>query len=136
MSEITRYDVYENNAISGVIEAGGFVFVGHCCRNHGQTLENQIIGAVDQLCERLKLVGLTLDSVVQLDALFRDVSQIPVMEEIFRERFQGKYPVRKSIETNFADESICFQLDAIAYNRYGFVPAKRFRRDVLMHQPG
>ena len=115
MSEIIRQEVYEKNANSSVIEAGGFVFVGHCCRNQGQPLENQVIGALDQLSERLHLVGLTLESVVQVDALFRDVHQIPVMEKVFRERFNGKYPVRKSIQTNFAHESILFQLDAIAY---------------------
>jgi len=115
MQEIIRHNVYERNANSSVIEAGDFVFVGHCCRNQGQTLENQIIGALDQLSERLSLVGLTLESVVQIDALFRDVYQIPVMEKVFKERMNGKYPVRKSIQTNFADASIVFQLDAIAY---------------------
>lgn len=115
MEEIIRHDVYERNANSSVIQAGGFVFVGHCCRNQGQPLENQIIGALDQLSERLNFVGLTLESVVQIDALFRDVHKIPVMEKVFRERFHGQYPVRKSIQTGFADESIDFQLDAIAY---------------------
>ena len=81
----------------------------------GQPAENQIIGALDQLSERLNLVGLTLESVVQVDALFRDVYEIPIMEKVFRERFNGKYPVRKSIQTNFADKGIHFQLDAIAY---------------------
>lgn len=114
-SEIIRHELYERNAYYGVIEAGDFVFVGHCCRYHGQPLETQITGALDQLSERLSLVGLTLESVVQIDALFRDVYQIPVMEKIFRERFNGKYPVRKSIETNFADKAIEFQLDAVAY---------------------
>ena len=115
MSEITRYEVYENNANSSVIEAGDFVFVGHCCRNADQTLENQIIGALDQLSERLSLVGLTLESVVQITAMFRDVYQIPVMEKVFIERFNGKYPVRKSIQTDFAYAGIDFQLDAIAF---------------------
>ena len=67
MSDIIRHDVYAKNANSGVIEAGDFVFVGHCCRNQGQPLENQISGALDQLSERLGLVGLTLQSVVQID---------------------------------------------------------------------
>jgi len=107
--------VYERNANSSVIEAGDFVFVGHCCRNQGQPLENQIVGALDQLSESLGLVGLTLESVVQIDAMFRDVHQIPVMEKVFRKRMNGNYPVRKSIQTNFADQSIDFQLDAIAY---------------------
>jgi len=115
MSEIIRREVYERNANSSVIEAGGFVFVGHCCRNQGQSLENQIAGALDQLSERLSLAGLTLESVVQIDAMFRDVYQIPVMEKVFGERFHGKYPVRKSIQTEFAHASIDFQLDAVAY---------------------
>jgi len=115
MAEMIRREMHERNANYGVIEAGDFVFIGHCCRNQGQPLENQIIGALDQLSERLNLAGLALDSVVQIDALFRDVCQIPVMEKIFRERFHGKYPVRKSIQTDFADQSIHFQLDAIAY---------------------
>lgn len=115
MSNINRHIINERNANSGVIEAGGFVFIGHCCRNQGQPLENQVNGALDQLCEGLELVGLTLESVVQIDALFRDVHRIPVMEKVFKKRFHGKYPVRKSIQTEFADESIHFQLDAIAY---------------------
>ena len=115
MESIVRHNVYEQNANSGAIEAGGFVFVGHCCRNQGQPLAAQIEGALDQLNERLALAGLTLESVVQIDAMFRDVRQIPVMEEIFQARFVGNYPVRKSLQTEFADGSIDFQLDAIAY---------------------
>ncbi len=115
MPEIIRHEAHEKNANVGVIEAGGFVFIGHCCRNVGQPLERQILGALDQLGERLSTVGLTLESVVQMDALFRDVCQIPVMEKVFRERWNGKYPVRKSIQTEFADAEILFQLDAVAY---------------------
>ncbi len=41
------------------------------------------------------------------------------MEEIIKERFNGKYPVRKSIQTEFAhrggSEGLLFQLDATAY---------------------
>ena len=64
MSGIIRHDIYERNANSSVIEAGDFVFVGHCCRNADQSVEKQIIGAIDQLSERLALVGLTLGIVV------------------------------------------------------------------------
>ncbi len=48
------------------------------------------------------MFDLTLESVVQMDCLFRDAWNIPVMEKVIKERFHGKYPVRKSIETNFA----------------------------------
>ena len=52
--------------------------------------------------ERLALVGLTPESVVQMDCLFRDVWNIPVMEKIIKERFGGK-------------DGLQFQVDAVAY---------------------
>jgi len=121
MSEIIRHDVNEEWAHAGMVEAGDFVFISYCVGNIGQPIENQINGAFDHLCERLKSIGLTLESVVKLDALFRDVWNIPVMEKIIKERFNGKYPARKSIQTEFAhrggEEGLLFQLDAIAYMR-------------------
>ena len=57
-----------------------------------------------------------------MDALFRDVWNIPVMEKVIKERFNGKYPARKSIQTEFAHQGganggLLFQVDAIAYKR-------------------
>ena len=87
--------------------------------NIGGTIEEQINGAFDQMEQRLALVGLTLENVVQMDCLFRDVWNIPVMERIIKARFNGRYPVRKSIQTNFAhvggENGLLFQCDAIAY---------------------
>jgi len=41
------------------------------------------------------------------------------MKKIIKERFNGKYPVRKSIQTEFAHvggkEGLQFQVDAVAY---------------------
>lgn len=69
--------------------------------------------------KRLALAGLTLAHVVQMDCLFRDVWNIPVMEKVIRERFQGNYPARKSVRTEFAHEGgergLLFQVDGIAY---------------------
>ena len=119
MSEIERYEVNEQWAPSGIIKAGDFCFLGYCAGNVGGTIEEQINGAFDQMEERLAMVGLTLDNVVQMDCLFRDVWNIPVMEKIIKERFNGKYPVRKSIQTEFAHvggpEGLMFQVDGVAY---------------------
>ena len=89
MGEIERYDVSEEWAHSGIIKAGDFCFLGYCVGNVGETIEEQINGAFDNMEERLALVGLTLESVVQMDCLFRDVWNIPVMEKIIKERFGG-----------------------------------------------
>lgn len=119
MGEIIRSDVNEDWAHSGIVEAGDFVFINYCVGNIGQPVENQIRGAFDQLSERLESIGLTLESVVKIDCLFRDVWNIPIMEKVIREKFNGKYPARKSIQTEFAhrggEEGLLFQLDAMAF---------------------
>ena len=119
MREIIRKDINEEYAHSGTVEAGDFVFINYCVGNIGQPIENQVNGAMDHLTERLSAIGLTLESVVKVDIMFRDVWDISVMEKVFKERFKGKYPARKSIQTEFAhrggQEGLLFQLDAIAF---------------------
>ncbi len=119
MGEIVRLDVNEDWAHTGIIKAGDFCYLSYCVGNIGGTVEEQINGAFDQMEERLALVGLTLEQVVQMDCLFRDVWNIPIMEKVIKERFHGKYPVRKSIQTEFAhtggESGLQFQVDGIAY---------------------
>ncbi len=119
MSEITRLDVNEEWAHTGIIKAGDLCFLNYCVGNVGGTIEEQINGAFDEMEKRLGLVDLTLENVVQMDCLFRDVWNIPIMEKVIKARFNGKYPVRKSIQTEFAHiggtDGLQFQADAIAY---------------------
>ena len=117
MSEIIRHDVNEYWAHCGIVEAGDFVFTSYCVGNIGQSIEDQINGAFDHLSGRLSSIGLTLEAVVKFDALFRNIWDIPVMEKVIKERFSGKYPARKSIQTEFGHEGLLFQLDAVAYKR-------------------
>ena len=116
---LERFDVNENWAHSGIIKAGDFYFLNYCVGNVGQSVEAQINGAIDEMENRLTIVGLGLENVVQMDCLFRDVWNIPIMEKVIKERFKGKYPVRKSIQTEFASrggaEGLHFQLDGVAY---------------------
>jgi len=115
MAEIIRHDVNKLWAHSGIIEAGNFVYTSYCVGNVDGSIEEQINGAFDHLTDRLNSIGLTLESVVKFDALFKDIWDIPVMEKIIKERFNGKYPARKSFQTAFAHDGLLFQLDAIAY---------------------
>ncbi len=119
MSAIIRSDINEEWAHAGVVQAGDFAYIGYCAGNIGKPLEQQVHGALDHLEIRLSSIGLSLESVVQVDCMFRDIWNIPVMEAVFKERFKGQYPVRKSIQTEFAhiggEEGLLFQLDAVAY---------------------
>ena len=119
MADIERYDVSEEWAHAGIVKAGDLYYLSYCVGNIGGTVEQQINGAFDHMEQRLALVGLTLENVVQMDCLFRDVWNIPVMEKVIKERFHGHYPARKSIQTNFAhvggENGLLFQADAVAY---------------------
>ena len=116
MNGIERYEINEEWAHSGMICAGGFCFLSYCTGRKGDTIEAQINGAFDVMERRLAQAGLCLENVVQMDCLFRNIWDIPVMEKVIRERFNGRYPVRKSIRTDFADEdTLLFQADAMAY---------------------
>jgi enamine deaminase RidA (YjgF/YER057c/UK114 family) len=121
VSSIVRKDVNEEYAYSGYVEAGDFLFLNFCVGNVGESVERQVEGALDNMSDRLAQTGLTLASVVKIDCLLRDAWDIPVMEEVFKRRFQGEYPARKTIQTNFAHrggpDGLKVQIDAIAYRR-------------------
>lgn len=117
MKDIERYDVNEDWAHSGIVRAGNLYFLNYCVRDTNGTIEQQVNGAFDVMEERLALVGLTLENVVQMNCLFKNIWDIPAMEKAVKERFNGKYPARKSIQTEFADpNNFLFQVDAVAYS--------------------
>lgn len=113
MSEIIRYEVNEDNAYSGFVEAGDFIFLSFCVGNVGGSIEEQVEGALNNMSERLEKVSLTLDSVVKVDVMLKDVWDIPVMEKVFKQRFKGNYPARKTFSTELADRKV--QIDAVVY---------------------
>jgi 2-iminobutanoate/2-iminopropanoate deaminase len=119
MDEVIRGDISEEWAYSGYVEAGDFIFLNFCVGNVGQSVEAQVEGALDNMAERLKMVNLTLDAVVKIDILLRDVWNIPIMEKVFKRRFKGNYPARKTISTDFAHvggpDGLQVQIDGIAY---------------------
>jgi enamine deaminase RidA (YjgF/YER057c/UK114 family) len=119
VSEIIRGDVNEEWAHAGYVVAGDYVFLCYCVGNVGKSVEEQINGALNLMEERLAKVDLKLSDVVKLDILLRDVWNIPIMEKVFKERFKGAYPARKTISTDFAHvggpDGLHVQIDGIAY---------------------
>lgn len=121
--DIVRGDINLEYAYSGTVEAGDFVYLSFCVGNVGGTVEEQVEGALDDMERRLSGLGLSLRDVVKVDALLRDVWNIPVMESVFKRRFAGAYPARKTIGTDFAHVGgpggLEFQLDGIAFRGGG-----------------
>ncbi len=96
MSKIIRGDINEEYAYSGYVKAGDYVFLNFCVGNVGKSVKEQVHGALDDMENKLKELNLTLDNVVKVDVLLRDVWNIPIMEEVFKERFTNGYPARKN----------------------------------------
>lgn len=71
--------------------------------------------AIDVLEERMTKAGLTLENVVQMDCLFKNILEIHALPAVLKERFKGKYPARKAYETKFLRDGILFQINAVAY---------------------
>ena len=121
MSSIVRTDVNEEYAYAGIVEAGDFVFLSFCVGNVGASIEDQVHGALNDMEKRLEKLNLSLCNVVKMDILLRDVWTIPIMEKVFKERFGGVYPARKTIQTEFAHtggpDGLHVQIDAIAYKK-------------------
>lgn len=121
MCGVKRYNINEDCAWSEMVEAGDFVFLNFCVGNVGQPFEAQVNGAIDDMENHLKQINLTLGSVVKIDVLLRDSWNIPIMEKVFKERFKGEYPARKTIQTEFAHiggpDGLHIQIDAIAYKK-------------------
>lgn len=119
MNRIIRLNINEEYAYSEIVEAGDFVFLNFCVGNVGGTIEEQVHGALDDMENRLRKVNISLRNVVKVDVLLKDVWNIPIMEKVFKERFAGVYPARKTIQTEFAHtggpDGLHVQIDAIAY---------------------
>ncbi len=121
MSSIVRTNVNEEYAYSEIVEAGDFVFLSFCVGNVGASIEEQVHGALNDMEKRLVKLNLSLCNVVKMDVLLKDVWNIPIMEKVFKERFKGVYPARKTIQTEFAHiggpDGLHVQIDAIAYKK-------------------
>lgn len=121
MGSINRLMVNEENAYSGIVEAGDFVFLSFCVGNVGASIEDQVNGAFDDMEGRLAKISLALQNVVKIDVLLKDVWNIPIMEKVIKQRFKGTYPARKTIQTGFAHiggpDGLHVQIDAIAYKK-------------------
>lgn len=121
MSSIIRTNVNEEYAYTEIVEAGDYVFLSFCVGNVGSSIEEQVHGAINDMENRLAKINLSLLHVVKMDILLKDAWNIPIMEKVFKERFAGVYPARKTIQTEFAHiggpEGLHVQIDAIAYKK-------------------
>ena len=73
-----------------------FCFLNYCAHDTNGTIEQQVSGAFEVMEDRLALIGLKLENVVQMNCRLKNIWGIPAREKVVKERFNGKYPARKS----------------------------------------
>ena len=78
--------------IAGSSRRANFYFLSYCVGKYGVSIEEHIGGAFDDMERRLKFFGLSLENVVQMDCLFRDVWKSPLWRKSSRRDFMENIP--------------------------------------------
>lgn len=116
---IKRYLKNEELALHEVVVVDNTAYISFCAGNIGGTIEEQINGAIDDMENKLKIVDISLKDVVSINYTMRDIYNIPIMEKVFKERFNGEYPARMGSQTNYAHiggpDGLHFQMSGVAY---------------------
>ncbi|MFZ5815267.1 MAG: RidA family protein [Bacillota bacterium] len=96
--------------------AGDFIFTSHQGGGqHSDQIEVQLEAAFKNLEEALQAAGASLDDIVQINLLLKELADFHRAEAVFRKVFTKGYPPRSTYKTEFIAPQILVQIDAIAY---------------------
>lgn len=105
---------------SSCVEAGDYVFTSHQGgRLDSDSFEVQLDACFQRLAKTLKAVDLTLDDVVKVNLLLKDIDDFRKTKDIFRKYFKNGFPARSTITTEFVTPKILVQIDAVAFKGEG-----------------
>jgi 2-iminobutanoate/2-iminopropanoate deaminase len=106
----------ENYTFSSCVIAGDFIFTSHqggaLQSNH---TEVQLKACFINLENTLKAANATLDDVVQINLLLKNMDEFQKIKDVFRQFFKNGFPARTSMTSEFPNDKILVQIDAIAY---------------------
>ena len=111
-----------NLPVSQGIRVGDFLFIagqGPHDRKTGKLFAKGITEQARQTLENLKSVveaaGLSMDSIVRVGVFLKRSKDFAKMNEVYREYFPSNQPVRATVVTGLAFDSMLIEIDAIAY---------------------
>ncbi len=115
---IPPYDEYDLSTFAikdGIVQIGHF---GGYVDEQGEvleTFEEQFEQTLRNLEQALAKIELSLNSVLKLNVLLRNIEDFQKMHEIWQEYFnEGSYPVRAVITTDFVEDKILVQVEGKA----------------------
>jgi 2-iminobutanoate/2-iminopropanoate deaminase len=106
--------------ISTCVEVNGSVFIGH---HGGHTIDGRKLFTIEEQTEvtfrnlkyTLDQMGLSFESIVNLNVLLRDIKDFHGMHSVWTKWFPREFPARTCSTTAFVDDHCLIQLYGVAY---------------------
>jgi 2-iminobutanoate/2-iminopropanoate deaminase len=111
------YDTFD---LSTFVIQGDTVHIGHFgglfdhAGNKLSTIEEQTVQAFKNLENALTKVNLTLENMLKVTVVLRDISDFHAMHRAWKQIFQSTFPCRTTITSDFIDEDCLIQIDGVA----------------------
>ncbi|HKL74592.1 MAG TPA: RidA family protein [Halanaerobiales bacterium] len=108
---IPPYDEYD---LSTLVVSDNTVYIGHIGAG-GKTIEEQLGNIFKKLRKYLEEIELSLENVVKLTVILKDIDDFKKMHKIWCEYFEeGNYPVRAVITSDFINDNCLVQIEGTA----------------------
>jgi len=108
---IPPYDEYD---LSTLVVSDNTVYIGHIGAG-GKTIEEQLENIFKKLRSYLEEIDLSLENVVKLTVILKDINDFKKMHKIWCKYFEeGNYPVRAVITSDFINKNCHVQIEGIA----------------------
>ena len=88
----------------------------------GKDIKEQTKQVLENITTIIESVGHTLEEIVKVNIYLTDMSQLSLVNEVYREYFPTGIPARKVIGVNHIVKGALIQIDAIAGNAEGTAP--------------
>lgn len=114
---IEPYDTYD---LSTFVIHGDTVYIGHfggmydVQGNKQLTIEDQAFQTFMNLKAALGKINLDLKDMLKVTVILKDIADFHGMHRVWTQVFEGGYPVRTTITSEFLDEDCLIQIEGIA----------------------
>ena len=114
---IKPYDTYD---ISTFAIQGDIVYISHFGGSYDQegnkllSAEEQTLQAFRNLEKALKEINLSLDHLLKVTVILRDIADFDAMHKAWKQIFTKEYPTRTTITSNFVDDFCRVQIEGVA----------------------
>jgi 2-iminobutanoate/2-iminopropanoate deaminase len=107
--------VWKNYSFATCVRAGDFVFTSFQAASPEGDITRQSEECFGNLKTALALAGATLEDVVKMTILLRNVSDFQGMDDVYKTQFPNGFPARTTMfVATFIDDGARIQIDAVA----------------------